>query len=1193
MATAIPMAAPPKFFSIATLNCRGIKTPEKVSAVYQAIKDLDVVCLQETHFKNAQDADLFERTICPNFKYYNSFTNANSFTGITFVFKRSSPSTSITQLFEIPGRAIGMTLAIGNFSLFLVGLYGPSNDQNGEKERFYNDLLLKVNECPWYNFDGCVILGDFNMVEEPLLDRSANTITRDRQLGLQEFLSLKDLMSIHDVYRVKHPLKNDLFTFFHMTHNTMSRIDRIYSSLNLALDGLCTMRTVNLCDHKLFRTKFNIMTASCKRGNGYYKINTLLLTEYGVDNFAHLHLQHILQNLHYVFQLWEDFKNELKHFFQRLGKEKSKQRNLSRKSLESTIRTLEKLITETNDRVLQNDLKIFLKRKKHELDALNQYYLANCRHNTYYKDYVNDKITITTAKAIQRKDWEQRHIYSIQKTDGTITNDPDDIVKVIHEQYSELFKSEGICQQTLMDFLNQRDFPKLNIEQRNSLENKITPKEVKEAIHALQGNKTPGYDSIPIEFYWKFSDEISVILSHLFDRFSTTQQMHDTAYTGMISLLYKGKGERTKRENWRPLTLLNVDYKIFAKVLSRRLERVITTLIHPDQSSSVPGRTIRDSLSHVMCVTQYANFRNADAMILSVDHQAAFDMVEWDFVFKTLEAMNIGKYFLSLLKSIYSKGNVSSAVIVNGFISDFFAIDRGLRQGCPVSALVYNITAEVVAHYVRKTNTLHGIPLCGTNTRLTKYADDTSFFLTKWEEIDNVFKIFDSYKNASGSRLKPAKTQLLLLGTLRHADVPQRFQTFLTDKLKLYGFLITPEGLNDPENWEKCDETLTKLERRLPPYGVSLFGKIHFIHIYYLCMFNYFNGMITPPAPLIKKAYKAVTKFIWFPSSAHVIKRDVLKLAPIDGGIGFPDFDIRIKVNRLVFFVKVLSSKEELSWRRCFFHFYSRVERLTKRQLNRIFDVPEFYKEIRRAVIDSEFRHQRDFGWFFGEKIALLAFSPKRLYMKWVKRDFSHEMIERNLFWSQHLRVSEAFVKISWQWAKANFTDGRARNIHFRIRHKSLYTNHRLSKFDSKNTSQYCTFCLTNYGNAVREDNVHLLVFCPRAYEFYTIIEPKLCEIAQRRYIELEDLILGRRIHDKSRQTSFNFLIQHTQLAIWQARRNGENNRNEQNVNEIFRKNVFGNLCRVKTITSTNNFFDVFGLIVIKNSSVIGFRLNL
>ena len=168
-------------------------------------------------------------------------------------------------------------------------------------------------------------------------------------------------------------------------------------------------------------------------------------------------------------------------------------------------------------------------------------------------------------------------------------------MEVLHDQYSNLFKAENISHPTLNNFLNQENFPKLEDEQRDVIDLPFTKAAVKHTIYALQGNKTPGFDSIPIEFYWKFSEKLSEILCNMFNDYVVTGMMYESAYMGVISLLYKGTGERSLRENWRPLTLLNVDYKIFAKVLARRLEKIMTRLVHPDQTCSVPGRTIRDS----------------------------------------------------------------------------------------------------------------------------------------------------------------------------------------------------------------------------------------------------------------------------------------------------------------------------------------------------------------------------------------------------------------------------------------------------------------------------------------------------------------------------------------------------------------------------------------------------------------------
>ena len=225
----------------------------------------------------------------------------------------------------------------------------------------------------------------------------------------------------------------------------------------------------------------------------------------------------------------------------------------------------------------------------------------------------------------------------------------------------------------------------------------------------------------------------------------------------------------------------------------------------------------------------------------------------------------------------------------------------------------------------------------------------------------------------------------------------------LLKKLKLYGLIFTATGLEDDQNWEKCDDTILRLSRRLPPYGVSVFGKIHFIQIYYLCMFNYLVKILTPPVPLVDRANKAIVRFLWYPSKSNVIGRDVLKLSPWEGGIGFPDLEIRAKVNRLMLLVRVLTSKEELSWRRCFNHFYTTIENSTLRQLNNFNNIPIIYKEIRTAVVQTRFVRVGDFCWFFGEKMAISTLTANKLYARRVKEKFAVNLNNKHIFWSQHL----------------------------------------------------------------------------------------------------------------------------------------------------------------------------------------------
>jgi hypothetical protein len=116
-------------------------------------------------------------------------------------------------------------------------------------------------------------------------------------------------------------------------------------------------------------------------------------------------------------------------------------------------------------------------------------------------------------------------------------------------------------------------------------------------------------------------------------------------------------------------------------------------------------------------------------------------------------------------------------------------------------------------------------------------------------------------------------------------------------------------------------------------------------------------------------------------------------------------------------------------------------------------------------------------------------------------------------------------------------------------------------------------------------------MFCPRAYELYYFLTPSLEKISGTRNVEMVDLILGKRIHNSQKQTCYNFIIQHAQLAIWQARRNFEMNKPMQDAEDILKINVFRNLIQVKTIIPTTKFFQIFGDITEKSPSVIGFKM--
>ena len=193
-----------------------------------------------------------------------------------------------------------------------------------------------------------------------------------------------------------------------------------------------------------------------------------------------------------------------------------------------------------------------------------------------------------------------------------------------------------------------------------------------------------------------------------------------------LSLSFLKKGDRSLLKNWRPITLLTTDYKILTKALANRLQRVLPSIIHTDQTASVRGRTINDNSRLLHDVISYANEINVPLAVINVDQMKAFDRVSHAFLFKTLQKFGFGPNFIQWIRLIYN--SVSSSVKTNGWLSAFIQLERGLRQGCPLSMPLYVLTAETMAINIRSNPRIHGIkpPGLQAEAKLSQFADDTT-----------------------------------------------------------------------------------------------------------------------------------------------------------------------------------------------------------------------------------------------------------------------------------------------------------------------------------------------------------------------------------------------------------------------------------------------------------------------------------
>lgn len=191
----------------------------------------------------------------------------------------------------------------------------------------------------------------------------------------------------------------------------------------------------------------------------------------------------------------------------------------------------------------------------------------------------------------------------------------------------------------------------------------------------------------------------------------------------VITLIFK-KGDRTLLKNWRPISLLTTHYKILTRALVTRLQNVLASVISPDQTACILGRTINDNVALRRDVINYANDRNHPAALVSIDQLKAFDHESHSFLFNTPPHFGFGPTFIKWIKLIYTQ--VSSSVKVNGWLTAYIPLKRGLRQGCALSMPLYVLTAEIMAIQIRSNPNIRGIlpPNGREENKLSQYADE-------------------------------------------------------------------------------------------------------------------------------------------------------------------------------------------------------------------------------------------------------------------------------------------------------------------------------------------------------------------------------------------------------------------------------------------------------------------------------------
>ena len=183
-------------------------------------------------------------------------------------------------------------------------------------------------------------------------------------------------------------------------------------------------------------------------------------------------------------------------------------------------------------------------------------------------------------------------------------------------------------------------------------------------------NRSPGLDGFTVEFYKMFFIDLSWYLLRSINESYDSNNLSVSRKRGVITLLPKGNKPQEFLKNWRPISLLNVSYKIASSCIANRLKKVLPDLISTDQSGFMAGRFIGENIRQVYDIMNYTEFNDIPGLLLLIDFEKAFDSVSHNFIFKTLDLLNFGDSFKRWIKVFYN--HAQSSVLVNGHMTPFF-----------------------------------------------------------------------------------------------------------------------------------------------------------------------------------------------------------------------------------------------------------------------------------------------------------------------------------------------------------------------------------------------------------------------------------------------------------------------------------------------------------------------------------------
>jgi len=868
-----------------SFNTQGIRDYTKRNNVFTWLKglDIDIAMLQETH-SCKQTETTWEDEWGGTIIYSHGDRDSR---GVCLCFKKKFTVYEPEIKRDKWGRIIVYEYKMDDRSITLCNIYGP----NKEDPEFFLKTYDMIENA---NTDNILWGGDFNLILDPEMDKEGGN-PFSKPIARKALQTLMIQEKLVDIWRKTNPK--------HKQYTWKSNTDPpIRSRLDYFLCKETFIKKYNqveiipsiTSDHAAVIWETEIINTS--RGKGTWKFNNDLLTDTEYCEIVKKSISETEKNNRGCNDqiMWETQKCIIRGITIKYSSKKKRIRNneilkltkqyrvielkiaqLDRDSYKKTITSLQNTLAEIKDRLIKKNAEItkgaIIRSKQinyEEEDKCTKYFIG-----------------------LEKSRGEKKCIKKLTTERGEI-NKMEEILEEEVDFYKNLYtttrKIKGEQNDKIHEFLNKLEHKKISEESNHKLNLPITMAELEKALKETPDDKSPGYGGYTGEFYKFFWPEIKDYVYNALKYNINTKSLSTSQRQAMITLLPKEGKNLLELKNWRPISLLNTDYKLLARIVANRIKDTLPEIISEDQNGFVPNRYIGINIRKTLQVIEDIKTENKNGTIINIDFEKAFDCVEWDFIKASLELFNYPKGIVDMIETLYQ--DIQTCISNNGYISEFFNPSRGVRQGCPASPYIFVITAETLALHIKQRSEIMGVKIRNTEYLINQFADDTMLIVENNEDnINKCFLALDQFHKVSGLKVNKGKTEMLIINEPDRRQQKTDNNNWVVNYTKTLGIKISN---NIKETIElNYNGTLENIRDKLLRWGrrkMSFIGKVMILKTMALSTIIYIlTNLPTPSLLYIKELEDIIYKFFWSGKNERLARRTVIGHIDL-GGIKMP-----------------------------------------------------------------------------------------------------------------------------------------------------------------------------------------------------------------------------------------------------------------------------------------------------------------